>query len=128
MAIIYITHRLGEVPAVADRAVVLRDGANAGALARDELTHDNMIRLMVGRDIDVEHDAASAQRDGSELLPSRRAAHPALSAARRVVRRRPRRDSRHGRSGRRGPVGNGAGDLRRSSRRSPARSASTDSR
>ena len=43
MAIIYISHRLGEVRAVADRAVVLRDGANAGALARDELTHDNMI-------------------------------------------------------------------------------------
>jgi ribose transport system ATP-binding protein len=52
-AIVYITHRLGEVRAVADRAVVLRDGANAGALGRDELTHDNMIRLMVGRQIDV---------------------------------------------------------------------------
>ena len=37
---------------MADRAVVLRDGANAGSLARDELTHDNMVRLMVGRDID----------------------------------------------------------------------------
>ena len=50
-AVIYISHRLGEVRAVADRAVVLRDGANAGSLARDELTHDNMVRLMVGRDI-----------------------------------------------------------------------------
>jgi ribose transport system ATP-binding protein len=53
VAIVYITHRLGEVHAVADRAVVLRDGANAGALAREELTHDNMIRLMVGRQIEV---------------------------------------------------------------------------
>ena len=61
VAIIYITHRLGEVRAVADRAVVLRDGANAGALARGELTHDNMIRLMVGRDIDVGPDTAGAQ-------------------------------------------------------------------
>jgi ribose transport system ATP-binding protein len=51
VGVIYISHRLGEVRAVADRAVVLRDGANAGALARDELTHDNMVRLMVGRDI-----------------------------------------------------------------------------
>jgi ribose transport system ATP-binding protein len=50
-AVIYITHRLGEVEAIADRAVVLRDGANAGALAKDELTHDRMIRLMVGRDL-----------------------------------------------------------------------------
>ena len=50
VAIIYITHRLSEVKTIADRAVVLRDGAIAGALAREELTHDNIIRLMVGRD------------------------------------------------------------------------------
>jgi len=54
VAVIYITHRLGEVRTLADRAVVLRDGANAGTLARDELTHDNMVRLMVGRDIVVD--------------------------------------------------------------------------
>ena len=51
VGIVYISHRLGEVRAVADRAVVLRDGANVGSLTRDELTHDNMVRLMVGRDI-----------------------------------------------------------------------------
>jgi ribose transport system ATP-binding protein len=54
VAVVYITHRLGEVPAIADRAVVLRDGANAGNLRREELTHDQIIRLMVGRDIEVE--------------------------------------------------------------------------
>jgi ribose transport system ATP-binding protein len=54
VAVIYITHRLGEVQAIADRAVVLRDGANAGTLTREELTHDRIIRLMIGRDIDVE--------------------------------------------------------------------------
>ncbi|HVT46936.1 MAG TPA: sugar ABC transporter ATP-binding protein [Vicinamibacterales bacterium] len=57
-AVIYITHRLGEVEAIADRAVVLRDGANAGALAKDELTHDRMIRLMVGRDLEAAAPAA----------------------------------------------------------------------
>jgi ribose transport system ATP-binding protein len=51
VGVVYISHRLGEVRAVADRAVVLRDGANVGSLSRDELTHDNMVRLMVGRDI-----------------------------------------------------------------------------
>jgi ribose transport system ATP-binding protein len=51
VGVVYISHRLGEVRAVADRAVVLRDGENVGALSRDELTHDNMVRLMVGRDI-----------------------------------------------------------------------------
>jgi ABC-type multidrug transport system ATPase subunit len=52
VGIIYITHRLGEVQEIADRAVVLRDGANAGSLARAEINHDNMVRLMVGRDLE----------------------------------------------------------------------------
>src|SRR5215204_3488738 len=52
VAVVYISHRLGEVKEIADRAVVLRDGANAGQLAREEITHDNMVRLMVGRDIE----------------------------------------------------------------------------
>ena len=52
VAIIYISHRLGEVREIADRAVVLRDGANAGELRREEITHDRMVRLMVGRDIE----------------------------------------------------------------------------
>ena len=66
VAVVYITHRLGEVRAIADRAVVLRDGANAGVLAREELTHDNMIKLMVGREIAPEYnrgDDAHQSRD-----------------------------------------------------------------
>jgi ribose transport system ATP-binding protein len=61
VAVIYITHRLGEVPTIADRAVVLRDGANAGALTRQELTHDAMIRLMVGRDLDTAYQPTHAE-------------------------------------------------------------------
>jgi ribose transport system ATP-binding protein len=61
VAVIYITHRLGEVAEVADRAVVLRDGANAGALAHNELTPDAMIRLMVGRDIEADRHPSNAQ-------------------------------------------------------------------
>jgi ribose transport system ATP-binding protein len=63
VAIIYITHRLTEVQAIADRAVVLRDGANAGSLPRAALTHDNIIRLMVGRDIEVGHHRSNAGDD-----------------------------------------------------------------
>jgi ribose transport system ATP-binding protein len=49
VSVIYITHRLGEVSDICDRAVVLRDGKNAGELKRKELTHENMVQLMVGR-------------------------------------------------------------------------------
>ena len=51
VSIIYISHRLHEVEEIADRAVVLRDGRNAGALDRGEINRDKMIRLMVGRDL-----------------------------------------------------------------------------
>ena len=51
VSIIYITHRLGEVAEIADRAVVLRDGKNTGELTFEALTHENMVQLMVGRSL-----------------------------------------------------------------------------
>jgi len=42
---------LGEVKDLADRVVVLRDGENAGDLGKEEINHDAMVKLMVGRDI-----------------------------------------------------------------------------
>ncbi len=51
VSIIYISHRLGEVKELADRVTVFRDGQNAGDLAREQINHDAMVRLMVGRDI-----------------------------------------------------------------------------
>ena len=51
VSILYISHRLAEVKRCADRVTVLRDGKNAGELGKGEITHDNMVRLMVGRDM-----------------------------------------------------------------------------
>ena len=51
VSVIYISHRLSEVRELADRVTVLRDGENAGELAREEINHDRMVRLMVGRDL-----------------------------------------------------------------------------
>jgi ribose transport system ATP-binding protein len=52
VAVVYISHRLAEVERVADRVLVLRDGRNAGELlgAAGRITHDAMVRLMVGRE------------------------------------------------------------------------------
>ena len=52
VSIIYISHRLGEISDLADRVVVLRDGRNAGVLAREEISHDRIVKLMVGRDLE----------------------------------------------------------------------------
>ncbi len=48
-SIIYISHRLGEVRGIADRVLVLRDGANAGELTAGAIEHDAMVGLMLGR-------------------------------------------------------------------------------
>ena len=51
VSIIYISHRMHEVEEIADRAVVLRDGKNAGEIRGSEITHERMVRMMVGRDL-----------------------------------------------------------------------------
>jgi inositol transport system ATP-binding protein len=52
IAFIYVTHRLDEVPAICDRFTVLRDGKLAGSgEARHTATRD-IIRMMVGRDLE----------------------------------------------------------------------------
>ena len=51
VSIIYISHRMHEVEEIADRAVVLRDGKNAGEIQGPEITRDRMVRMMVGRDL-----------------------------------------------------------------------------
>ncbi len=54
VSVIYISHRLGEVREIADRVLVLRDGRNVGELARGQIEHDTMVRMMVGRDVRLE--------------------------------------------------------------------------
>lgn len=51
VSIIYISHRMHEVEEIADRAVVLRDGKNAGQIDGGEITHERMVQMMVGRDL-----------------------------------------------------------------------------
>jgi len=49
VAVIFITHRLNEIMQCADRVVVLRDGAMVGQLPKEDISHDAMISLMIGR-------------------------------------------------------------------------------
>jgi ribose transport system ATP-binding protein len=51
MGIIYISHRLEEIREIGDRVTVLRDGHQIRTLAVAEATIDELIRLMVGREL-----------------------------------------------------------------------------
>ena len=50
-AVIYISHRLDELPRIADRVTVLRDGQTIGTHSITDLDKPAIIRLMVGRDV-----------------------------------------------------------------------------
>jgi len=67
VGIVYISHRLAEVKEIADRVVAMRDGQNAGELDKSEITHDRMVKMMVGRDLDRAVASVEAQ-SGSERL------------------------------------------------------------
>jgi ribose transport system ATP-binding protein len=49
--IIYISHRLEEVFAIADRVTVLRDGRSIGTRRKAETSPHELIRMMVGREL-----------------------------------------------------------------------------
>jgi ribose transport system ATP-binding protein len=51
VAVLYVSHRLDEVKAICDRATILRDGAYVATVPVASTTIDEMIRLMVGRDL-----------------------------------------------------------------------------
>ena len=51
VGIIYISHRLEELPQVADRVTALRDGALVGTRPMGEVNRADLIRMMVGREL-----------------------------------------------------------------------------
>jgi ribose transport system ATP-binding protein len=59
VSVIYVSHHLNELEALADRVTVLRDGQLIGCYEMREKSRDQLIALMVGREIE-----RSAERHG----------------------------------------------------------------
>jgi rhamnose transport system ATP-binding protein len=53
VAVVFISHRLEEVGAIADTVTVLRDGRHIATRPAAELPHGEIVRLMVGRSLDA---------------------------------------------------------------------------
>ncbi len=79
VSVIFISHRLAEVTACADRVVVLRDGKLVGHLSKAEISPATMIHLMIGRDLKSIYVPPKAAPGGPllEIIGARTAAYPA---------------------------------------------------
>ena len=70
VGILYISHKLKEIFEVADRVTVLRDGKYIGTRNTSEVTPDEIIRMMVGRELGDMYPGKSREK-GEPLLEVR---------------------------------------------------------
>jgi ribose transport system ATP-binding protein len=54
VSVLYISHRMEEVYALSDRVTVLRDGKLVAVLEKEQITPAEIIRLMIGRALEVD--------------------------------------------------------------------------
>lgn len=67
VALIYISHRLDEIPRIADRVTILRDGKHVATKPIQELTTREMAHLMVGRELET-HEAHIGETESAPVL------------------------------------------------------------
>jgi ribose transport system ATP-binding protein len=67
-AVIFISHRLPEVFAIADRITVLKDGEVVGTVDRDEVDHEQLVAMMVGREMALAYPPRASHAAGADRL------------------------------------------------------------
>lgn len=67
IGVIYISHRLDEIFAIAERATIMRDGEYITTEAVAQLSREKIIELMVGRKLEQEFPKVKAQIGGVRL-------------------------------------------------------------
>jgi len=66
---LFISHRMKEVFEICDRVTVLKDGSYVGCMNISEITHEDVIRAMVGRDLgDLYPDKSSKIEEDKFLI------------------------------------------------------------
>ncbi len=71
MSVLYITHKLSEVFALADRVAVMRDGALVGSTGTAQTSERQIISMMVGREISDIYGARAGPRPEAPYLEVR---------------------------------------------------------
>ena len=70
VGVLYVSHRLPEVLAVADRVTVLRDGVARGTFETAAVSEADLVALMIGRPLEVAFPERPGQRADAEVLLS----------------------------------------------------------
>ncbi len=71
VAIIYISHRMAEVFAMGERITVLRDGRKVGSALPGTATPDELVRLMIGRSVNLSYARHFCEAPGELILEVR---------------------------------------------------------
>jgi ABC-type sugar transport system ATPase subunit len=71
IGVLFVSHRLDEVMAIADRVTVMRDGSTLGTWPTRDLTRGRLVELMVGRPLEQEFPKVRAEQ-GPEVLAVRK--------------------------------------------------------
>lgn len=78
IALIYISHALGDVRQLCDRVVVLRDGAVVGQGFMEEFSIDRLVSLMVGRESSQQFPKRHSQPAGQVAFRVQQVAQPGI--------------------------------------------------
>ena len=87
VAILFVSHRLVEVFQIASRVTVLKDGALTGVRATAAITTDDLIQLMVGRELSFDRDRRRVPPDAPVALEVRDLVAPPIEHVSLSVRR-----------------------------------------
>ncbi len=68
VSIVYISHRMEEIFELCDRITVLRDGAHVGTEYIKDIDMDDIVRLMIGREIGERYPKREGVKIGKEML------------------------------------------------------------
>jgi len=71
VAIVFISHRMRQVFAIADTVTVLKDGKLVGTRPRGQVTPDEVVRMMVGRELNDYYPARRARVKSEAVLSIR---------------------------------------------------------
>lgn len=75
-SVLYVSHRLDEIMALCDKATVLRDGRSIDSGVMADITHDDLVSLMIGRKVEEAYPKALAQPRDATVFEAKSLAAP----------------------------------------------------